>query len=196
MNDRRDKSRGAPGTTMIYTIGHSTRSFDEFLALLRREGVQQLADVRRFPASRRYPHFDRAALAASLASSGIEYSHHPALGGRRAPRPDSINVGWRNAGFRGYADYMATREFRQALNELVELGWRAPTALMCAEALPWRCHRTLIADALLVRGLDVRHILDATTSPHSLTRFAVVDGDSLTYPAERQAASEQEELFD
>src|SRR5919108_4730122 len=119
MTDRRDQTSSASATTTIYTIGHSTRSIDNFIALLQREGVRHLADVRAFPASRRYPHFNREALAAALASRGIEYSHHLALGGRRAPRHDSLNTGWRNAGFRGYADHMATPEFEHALAELV-----------------------------------------------------------------------------
>jgi uncharacterized protein (DUF488 family) len=181
---------------IIFTIGHSTRDIEHFLALLEREGIRRLADVRTLPASRRHPHFNRESLAASLASAGIEYSHHPALGGRRPPRPDSPNAAWRNAGFRGYADYMATPDFQRALDELIHLGAAAPTAVMCAEAVPWRCHRSLIADALVARRIEVRHILDAKTAPHTLTRFAVLHDGYVSYPAEPHPAAEQEGLFD
>jgi uncharacterized protein (DUF488 family) len=196
MTDRRDQTGGASATTTVYTIGHSTRSLEDFIALLRREGVRHVADVRAFPASRRYPHFNREPLAAELEAKGIGYSHHPALGGRRTPRPDSLNAGWRNAGFRGYADHMATPEFERALKELVTVGGRARTAVMCSEAVPWRCHRTLIADALVARGIDVRHILDSATSAHAPTRFAVIEVGRVSYPAEPQGANDQEELFD
>jgi uncharacterized protein (DUF488 family) len=179
----------------IWTIGHSTRSLEDFLALLRRDGIRQLADVRTFPASRRYPHFGRDALAPALAAAGIAYSHHPALGGRRRPRPDSPNDGWRNSGFRGYADHMATPEFQRALDELVALGAHASAAIMCAEAVPWRCHRSLIADALIARGVDVLDIMDAKTAPHALTPFAVVRDAHVSYPKPGDAAESQAELF-
>jgi uncharacterized protein (DUF488 family) len=180
----------------IYTIGHSTRDLDHFLALLQREGVQRLADVRTFPASRRVPHFNRDPLARSLAEAGVTYSHHPRLGGRRAASAESRNTGWRNAGFRGYADYMEGAEFAAGLDELLVVAAEAPTAIMCAEAVPWRCHRSLIADALTVRGLDVRHILDTATRPHVLTSFAVVRDGRISYPPSDDAASPQTELFE
>jgi uncharacterized protein (DUF488 family) len=179
----------------IYTIGHSTRDLHDFLALLQRDGIRQLADVRSFPASRRYPHFNRDPLARALAEAGITYSLHQALGGRRAPTRDSRNVGWRNAGFRGYADYMESEAFAAGLDALLSVAAGGPTAIMCAEAVPWRCHRSLIADALTVRGMDVRHILDAGTRPHVLTRFAVVRDGALSYPAERATEDAHPDLF-
>jgi uncharacterized protein (DUF488 family) len=180
----------------IYTIGHSTRDLQDFLALLRRDDIRQLADVRSFPASRRYPHFNRDPLARALTDAGIAYSLHQALGGRRTPRRDSRNAGWRNAGFRGYADYMESEAFAAGLDALVSLAAGGPTAIMCAEAVPWRCHRSLIADALTVRGVDVRHILDAGTRPHVLTSFAMVRDGTLSYPAERTTPHAHPDLFD
>ncbi|MGH7648013.1 MAG: DUF488 family protein [Gemmatimonadaceae bacterium] len=167
---------------MVYTIGHSTRELDDFIALLEREHIQHLADVRSFPGSRRYPHFGREALAASLETRGIAYSHHPALGGRRHARADSPNGAWRNESFRGYADYMLTPEFATALDNLLDLAAHERTVIMCAEAVPWRCHRSLISDALVARGVDVRHILDARTDPHRMTSFAIVKDGVLYYP--------------
>ena len=178
----------------VLTVGHSTRPLDDFLALLARHEVAYLADVRRFPASRRYPHFNRESLAAALAQRGVAYSHHPKLGGRRTPRGDSPNGAWRNAGFRGYADYMATDDFRHALDCLIELAVSTRTAVMCAEAVPWRCHRSLIADALLARGVAVEHVLDAGTRPHQLPAFAVVRNGSVQYPAAAAADPAQLEL--
>jgi len=167
----------------IYSIGHSTRTIDEFLALLETHGIRQIADVRAFPASRRLPHFNREPFAASLAHHGVAYRHMPALGGRRRPRPDSPNDGWREAGFRAYADYMATPEFSRALDELREFAAHAPTAVMCAEAVWWRCHRRLIADALVRAGVEVKHILSAVRAErHEMTPFAVVRGGILVYP--------------
>ena len=166
----------------VFTIGHSTRTLEAFLALLHREGIAHLVDVRRFPVSRRYPHFDSAPLAASLAAARISYEHAPALGGRRSANPASRNVGWRNASFRGYADHTATAEFQSALDRLLTAADRAPTVVMCAEAVPWRCHRMLIADAALARGRRVRHILDAATTDHVLTRFGIVTGGLVEYP--------------
>jgi uncharacterized protein (DUF488 family) len=180
----------------IYTIGHSTRTLDAFIALLEREGVRHVADIRSIPGSRRHPHFGGDALAASLAARGLAYSHHPALGGRRRPRPDSPNGAWRNAAFRGYADHMATPEFRAALDALIALGAREPLVVMCAEAVPWRCHRSLLADALVARGVDVRHIMDAHSAPHRLTPFAVVRNGDVTYPPpDAERTERQEELF-
>jgi uncharacterized protein (DUF488 family) len=159
----------------LYTIGHSTRTLEDFIALLKREGVSHLVDVRAFPTSARHPHFNQENLAGSLAQAGIRYSHFPALGGRRRVRRDSHNTLWRNAGFRGYADYMETREFDEALDELLALAMRERTAIMCAEAVPWRCHRSLISDAAVGRGAEVFHIMDTSADPHRLTSFARVD---------------------
>ncbi|MFL5462622.1 MAG: DUF488 family protein [Gemmatimonadaceae bacterium] len=159
----------------LFTIGHSTRTLEDFIGLLQREGVSHLADVRAFPTSARYPHFNGANLEASLAQSGIGYSHHPSLGGRRRGKRDSNNTAWRNASFRAYADHMETREFAHALDDLLEIAAREPTAVMCAEAVPWRCHRSLIADAAVARGIPVFHILDAAVSPHKLTSFARIE---------------------
>ncbi|HKV50353.1 MAG TPA: DUF488 domain-containing protein [Gemmatimonadaceae bacterium] len=171
-----------PETRVVYTIGHSTRDLDDFIALLEREHIEHVADVRSFPGSRRYPQFGREALAASLSERGIHYSHHRALGGRRRALPDSPNGGWRNESFRGYADYMSTPEFAAALDDLMALAARERTAIMCAEAVPWRCHRSMIADALVARGAQVRHILDARTEPHRLTSFAIVKDGVPHYP--------------
>jgi len=180
------RGRGQPpGSGVVYTIGHSTRDSDRFIALLEREHIQHVADVRSIPGSRRYPQFGRDALAAALATHGIGYSHHPDLGGRRHARADSPNGGWRNESFRGYADYMLTPAFASALDRLVDLAARERTAIMCAEAVPWRCHRSLIADALLTRGMDVRDILDSRTEAHRPTPFAVVKDGVLYYPPEQ-----------
>src|SRR5205823_915588 len=143
----------------IWTIGHSTRTIEKFISLLEEHGIKSLADVRLLPGSRRYPQFDKETLADSLAKLGICYEHFPELGGRRKPRKDSPNTAWRNESFRGYADYMETPAFEEALAHLMELGGNTPTTTMCAEAVPWRCHRSLISDALLVRGWTVLDIL-------------------------------------
>jgi uncharacterized protein (DUF488 family) len=167
----------------LYTIGHSTRTAEEFLALLESHGVGQIADVRAFPVSRRLPHFNREALAATLAQTGVGYRHFAALGGRRTPRPDSVNGAWQHDSFRGYADYMATTEFQAGLEELQEYGRTRATAVMCAEAVWWRCHRRLIADALVARHVPVFHIMTTErVEPHELTSFAVVRGTVVTYP--------------
>lgn len=176
---------GQPAARVVYTIGHSTRDIDRFIALLEREHIQHVADVRSFPGSRRNPQFGREALAASLAARGIGYSHHPELGGRRHTRPDSPNGAWRNESFRGYADYMLTPAFATALDVLLDRAARERTAIMCAEAVPWRCHRSLISDALVALGVDVQHILDARTEPHHLTPFAIVRDGVLYYPPEQ-----------
>ena len=169
----------------IFTIGHSTRSLEELVELLKAHGVKTLADVRAHPGSRRYPHFNAEHLAAELPGMGIEYVPSPDLGGRRKPSAESINTGWRNASFRAYADYMQTREFTDALKRLMEKASRSPTAVMCSEAVPWRCHRSLIADALLVRGWEVLDIMSASkATPHKLTPFAKVIGAEITYPPE------------
>ena len=144
----------------LYTIGHSTRTADALVELLRAHRIEMLVDVRTIPRSRHNPQFNRDALAQSLAAAGIDYAHHPALGGLRHPRKDSVNLGWRNASFRGYADYMQTAEFARALDALEALADARRTAIMCAEAVPWRCHRGLIADALTVRGRPVYPLPD------------------------------------
>lgn len=168
----------------IWTIGHSTRSFDEFLALLSPFGIQAIADVRRHPGSRRQPWFAREALQASLIARGLEYHWIPALGGRRRPRADSPNTAWRNTSFRGYADHIATPEFAAGLVELLAVAERIHTAIMCAEVLWWRCHRALIADVLTVRGFEVVHILDAKHAvQHPLTSAASVIEGRLSYAA-------------
>lgn len=171
------------GPGKLFTIGHSTRSFGELLELLQREGVRHLIDVRAFPASRRYPHFSKQSLESSLPAVSIRYTHFPELGGRRKGRADSRNVKWRNAGFRAYADYMETPEFEAALERLLGVAAEGPSAIMCAEAVPWRCHRTLIADAVEARGVQVFHILDASTSRHTLTSFAAVQDSRVRYDA-------------
>ena len=164
----------------IFTIGHSTRPLDELIGLLRENGIARLADIRRYPGSRRYPHFSRESLAQSLPSAGIEYAHLPDLGGRRTPEKNSPNTAWRNAQFRGYADYMTSPAFRAALEEL--LSDTRPTAIMCAEAVPWRCHRNLVADELLRRGHEVIHILGpGATQPHVMNPLARVENDRLVY---------------
>lgn len=176
-------------TPTIMTIGHSTHPIDEFISMLQAHGVHQLVDVRTIPKSRRVPQFNQDALAKKLETSGIHYIHLKALGGLRHAKKDSINLGWRNASFRGYADYMSTDEFRAALDRLLELAHAKRTAIMCAEAVPWRCHRSLIGDALLVRGVQVEDIMSATSRhPHQLTPFARVQGHEITYPAINQEA--------
>ena len=168
---------------VVYTVGHSTRPVDAFIALLTAHDVTALADVRTVPKSRHNPQFGGEALAASLAAAGISYRPFPGLGGFRRPRPDSPNTGWRNTSFRGYADYMQTDEFRGHLDALVDLARGQTVAMMCAEAVPWRCHRSLIADALTVRGIAVDEIVsDTRTQAHRLTPFAHVEGTTLTYP--------------
>jgi uncharacterized protein (DUF488 family) len=170
-------------TTTLYTIGHSTRPIDEFIGLLQQHAITTLVDIRTIPQSRRHPQFGQESLRASLESAGIEYIHMKGLGGLRKPAKDSANGAWRNAAFRGYADYMQTKEFAGSIDELVAVAARAPTAIMCAEAVPWRCHRSLAADALLARDLGVVDILSSTVArPHALTWFARVAGTSVTYP--------------
>ena len=172
----------------LWTIGHSTRPIQEFLSLLARHGVRQLVDVRAIPFSGRNPQFNQDVLSDSLATAGLVYRHIGALGGRRKSRSDSKNIGWRNASFRGYADYMQTPDFQQGLQELINVAQRAPTAIMCAEAVPWRCHRSLIADALIVRGLTVLEILgDQKPKAHELPAWAMVKNGELIYPAEKRA---------
>jgi uncharacterized protein (DUF488 family) len=169
----------------MWTIGHSTRALSELVDLLREERVTSLVDVRRMPHSRRHPQFEAAALARDLPDAGITYRHAPGLGGFRTPRPDSANTAWREPAFRGYADYMQTPEFATQLDALIREAATAPTAIMCAEAHPSHCHRSLLADALLARGLTVRHILGpGRVEPHALTAGARVVEGQLSYPGE------------
>jgi len=162
----------------VLTVGHSTRPIGEFIELLRAHGVTRVADVRTMPRSARNPQFNKTSLPRSLKKAGIGYVHMPGLGGLRRARRDSINSGWRNASFRGYADYMQTAEFLLAREDRL--------ALMCAEAVPWRCHRSLIADALLVRGIQAEDIMSPRrTSAHKLTPFARVEGTAITYPPQQ-----------
>jgi len=170
----------------VLTVGHSTRPIDEFIELLRAHGVTRVADVRTVPRSAHNPQFNKTSLPRSLKKTGISYVHMPGLGGLRHAGPDSINSGWRNASFRGYADYMQTPEFEKNLEELILLAREDRLALMCAEALPWRCHRSLIADALLVRGIQAEDIMSPTrASAHKLTPFAKVEGTAITYPPQQ-----------
>jgi len=167
----------------IFTIGHSTRALEEFIRILRAYGIARLVDVRTVPRSARNPQFNRESLPAALAAEGIIYLHLPELGGFRRALPDSINTGWRNASFRGFADYMQTDLFRDGLQTLIGIAEPGKTAVMCAEAVPWRCHRSLIGDALTARGIPVVDILaEAHSQPHKLTPFASVEGTRVTYP--------------
>lgn len=168
---------------MIYTIGHSTHSADAFLALLRMHGVTQLADVRTMPMSRRHPHFNKDSLEKFLAASGIGSRHLGGLGGLRKPKRDSTNTAWKHPSFRGYADYMETEAFERAFRELVGFANAGPTAVMCAEAVWWRCHRQLLADALLVQGVPVWHIVGAGAKPHEMSAFARIRDGKVIYPA-------------
>ncbi|MHB8520480.1 MAG: DUF488 domain-containing protein [Limisphaerales bacterium] len=178
------KPRREP-SPIVLTVGHSTRTLDEFIGLLQAHGVTRVVDVRTVPRSRHNPQFNKASLPGSLKKAGLGYVHLPGLGGLRHARRDSVNLGWRNASFRGYADYMQTPEFAQSLEELIRLVNRERIVLMCAEAVPWRCHRSLIADALLVRGIRTEDILSPTRRQvHTLTLFAKVRGATITYPAE------------
>ena len=175
-----------PGT--IFTVGHSTRPLEEFIALLADYGITCLGDVRTVPRSRHNPQFNADTLGPALQARKIEYAPLPALGGLRHARKDSPNGGWRNTSFRGYADYMQTDEFARGLEELISLSRHERTAIMCAEAVPWRCHRSLVADALGVRGITVVEILSATSyRNHKLTPFAHVEGTAITYPPEKAA---------
>jgi uncharacterized protein (DUF488 family) len=174
-----------PETLVVYTVGHSTRPLTEFIGLLQGFSVELVADVRTVPRSRRNPQFNRETLHRELAAAGLGYVHLPRLGGLRHPKADSPNLGWRNPSFRGFADYLGTPEFEAGLAELMELARERRTSLMCAEALPWRCHRSLIADALTVRGVTVEHLLGpGRAEPHRLTPFARVKAGRLTYPPE------------
>lgn len=196
------KSKASPSTTpalpkpfatAVMTLGHSTRPIKEFVHILKSHGVKRVADVRTIPRSRHNPQFNRETLAASLRAAGIAYTHLPELGGLRKTSVASPNTGWRNASFRGFADYMQTPEFEAGLARFLTLSKKGPTALMCAEAVPWRCHRSLVADALLARGITAEHIMSATKRyPHKLTPFAKQRGLRITYPPPRTPAVPRE----
>jgi uncharacterized protein (DUF488 family) len=182
--ERKTKPR-AGLSPIVLTIGHSTRTLEEFIGLLQAHGATRVVDVRTVPRSRHNPQFNKASLPRSLKKAGLGYVHTPGLGGLRHARRDSLNMGWRNASFRGYADYMQTPEFEQSLEELIRLANQDRIVLMCAEAVPWRCHRSLIADALLVRGIRTGDIMSPTRRQvHTLTPFAKVRGTTITYPTE------------
>ncbi len=184
---RQDEFGGAGRS--VWTIGHSTRSFEEFLALLREHGIGFLADVRHFPTSQRVPWTAKSSLAKLLSDRGIAYEHFEDLGGFRKALPDSENTAWRKSGFRGYADYMATPGFSAGLDRLISVARDRRTVIMCAEAVPWKCHRSLLSDALVARGIRVIHILSpGKTQDHRLTPFARVRGTRVTYPATRKGA--------
>jgi uncharacterized protein (DUF488 family) len=177
-------------TNVLFTIGHSTHSIVEFIALLNAHGIHHLVDVRSIPKSRHVPQFNSDALASSLMAAGIACTHLKSLGGRRHSRKNSTNTGWRNTSFRGYADYMATPQFAEGLAELTRIADTSPTAIMCAEALPWRCHRSLIADALILKGWQVRDILTAAPpAVHKLTPFLKVLDNQPAYPDPDKPAS-------
>ena len=184
-------------TQTVSTIGHSNRSIEEFVELLKRNHIACVLDIRTVPKSRHNPQFGQDQLPGSLAAAGIEYRYLAGLGGLRKPRPDSPNAGWRNTSFRGYADYMQTGEFARNVDTVIELAQDRRCALMCAEAVPWRCHRSLVADALLVRGIPVEEIIGPQTPrPHKLTPFAQVEGLHISYPSDTQRQEEaQGDLF-
>jgi uncharacterized protein (DUF488 family) len=167
----------------IWTVGHSNVGVEVLIEALKGAGIEVLCDIRRFPVSRRNPQFNRDALAASLAEAGIEYQHWPSLGGRRTASKDSINLGLRDAGFRGFADYMWTDGFNEALAALIDASEARRVAVMCAEAVPWRCHRSLLSDALVTRGIEVRHLVGGKERPHALSPHARVQDGRVAYPA-------------
>lgn len=170
----------------IFTVGHSALPIGDFVSLLQIYGIEQLADIRTVPRSRHNPQFNADALTDSLAAARIDYAPMPALGGLRRARKDSVNAGWRNASFRGFADYMQSAAFDEAVEVLIRMGREKRVAIMCAEAVPWRCHRSLVADALNVRGVPTIEIMSASDyRPHKLTPFARVDGTSITYPPDQ-----------
>lgn len=186
-NNRPDLSESPP---VIYTIGHSTLSLDDFLDLLRHYGIGSLVDVRTIPRSLHNPQFNKETLSPFLRIRRIKYLHLKGLGGlRRHVKTETANAGWQNASFRGYADYMQTPAFSVALARLIRVAQMRTTAIMCAESVPWRCHRSLIGDALLVRGITVLDIFSLSSAkPHTLTRFARVDGIRITYPPPAEEA--------
>jgi uncharacterized protein (DUF488 family) len=170
----------------VFTVGHSTLAIERFIALLQTYGIECLVDIRTIPRSRHNPQFNDTALANSLTAQHLEYVHMQALGGLRRAHKDSPNTRWRNGGFRGYADYMQTEEFQDALGALIHMSRQKRVAIMCAEAVPWRCHRSLVADALSVRGIPVVEVLsESSYRMHKLTPFAQVEGVRITYPPEQ-----------
>jgi uncharacterized protein (DUF488 family) len=175
--------KSAKHRVMVFTVGHSTRSLDEFVHLLKVHGIRRLIDIRTIPRSRHNPQFNRETLSKFLRNRRINYRHMKSLGGFRHARVDSVNTGWRNVSFRGFADYLQTSEFKEALDKLIALAVQKRTAIMCAEAVPWRCHRSLISDALTVRGIGVMDIFsDSNVKPHTMTSMARVRGGNITYP--------------
>jgi len=170
----------------IHTIGHSTRTIEAFIELLNAHAIEMLIDVRRWPGSRRHPQFSREALSASLKAEGIEYLWRGDLGGFRKPAPNSVNAAWKVATFRAYADFMLTQEFATIMDEMTAVAANCRVALMCAEAVPWRCHRQLLADAFLVRGWSVQHIMDNGLQRHELPSFARADGSQIYYDGVRK----------
>lgn len=175
---------------VIFTIGHSTHPIETFIEMLRGSQVERLADIRTIPRSRHNPQFAGEALSESLSQVGIDYVYLPKLGGLRRTSKDSPNKGWRNTSFRGYADHMQTLEFAEGLEELLQLAQEKTTAIMCAEAVPWRCHRSLVADALIVKGVVVKDIMTVTSvKPRKLNPMAVVEGEAITYPVDTSAAA-------
>jgi uncharacterized protein (DUF488 family) len=175
--------------SVVLTVGHSTRALETFIQLLEAHGVKRVVDVRTVPRSRRNPQFNRETLPDSLSRANIRYTHLKELGGLRHPLSDSPNTGWHNSSFRGFADYMQTPDFAAGLTRMMKFASLTQVAIMCAEAVPWRCHRSLIADALLVRGVRVEHIFSPKRrQEHTLTPFARVDGTQISYPPEAQCA--------
>lgn len=169
----------------IHTIGHSTRSIEEFIELLKSQQIGQLVDIRSIPRSRHNPQYEQDALEKSLPKAGIKYVYLKELGGLRPVAKDSANDAWHNKSFQGYADYMQTDDFSQALHQLIDLSLQKPTAIMCAEAVPWRCHRSLVGDALVARSVPVYDIIsESSVQKHRITPFAEVDGVNITYPKE------------
>jgi len=167
----------------VFTIGHSTRPIEDFLNLLKHYNITELVDIRTIPKSRHNPQFNGQELAHVLRNHHIGYRHQKNLGGLRHTHVGSINMAWRNASFRGYADYMQTKEFEDGIKELIKIAHEKTVIIMCSEAVPWRCHRSLVGDALLVRGIDVEDIYSITSiKPHKLTPWAVVQGTTITYP--------------
>jgi uncharacterized protein (DUF488 family) len=176
------EGRGEGGPRTIRTVGHSNKSLEDFLSILKTHGIARILDVRRYPKSRKWPHFDAAALSESLPEAGVDYVGLPHLGGRRRARPDSPHVAWRDDSFRGFADFMDTPEFGAGLAEVERLASEMPSALLCAEALPWKCHRSLIADALVARGWEARDVLsEKEARPHRIPKFARVEAKRVIY---------------
>jgi uncharacterized protein (DUF488 family) len=191
MHSKGREDLSGTGNRLVLTIGHSTRTLEEFIALLKLNSATEVTDIRTIPRSRHNPQFNSDVLPLELGESGIAYVHMAGLGGLRHARPDSPNRGWRNASFRGFADYMQTDQFSAGVDKLIELFQTDTPALMCAEAVPWRCHRSLIADALIVRGIRVEHILGpGKRRKHTLTPWAVVRGMTITYPAPASPAED------